>query len=81
MDPSFGPLKYQIRFIESGMTSGAEDGWVDVGFVKQMILTNVTATINEMHSVEVRAYIVPELNSTSIIHDFIISPTPPVATG
>ena len=80
-DPSSGPLKYQIRFIESGMTFGTEDGWVDVGFVKQVTLTNVTATINEMHSVEVRAYIVPELTSSSISHDFIISPTPPVTTG
>ena len=63
------------------MTFGAEDGWVDVGFVKQVTLTNVTATINEMHSVEVRAYIVPELTSASISHDFIISPTPPATTG
>ena len=80
-DPSSGPLKYQIRFIESGMTFGAEDGWVDVGFVKQVTLTNVTATINEMHSLEVRAYIVPELTSASISHDYIISPTPPATTG
>ena len=78
VEPSSGPLRYQMRFTESGMTEGS---WIDVGLVKQVTLTNVTAAINETHSLEVRAYVVPELTSTGVSHEFIISPTPPVPTG
>lgn len=80
-DSSFGLLKYQMRLIEMGVTLGMEDDWIEVGLVKQVTLTNVTAAINQKHSVEVRAYIVPELTSSSVSQGFVISPSHPESTG
>ena len=71
-------LNYEYRITES---SGATAGWISVGATLQLLLSNLSITHNQTHTIEVRATNSVGLTSQPIIENFTISSAVPVDTG
>lgn len=76
-DVSGAPLYYQVRIKENGTVLGEEEGWNNVGKLRQATLENVTVSKNILHMVEVRSYAVFGLMSEAVSEIFSIVPLAP----
>ena len=70
-----------MRLVAAGTSLGSEEGWTDVGELKQLAIRNVTASEGVEHMVEVRAYLMEGLVSSPAAKRFVISSSPPIDNG
>ncbi len=77
-DAAQAPLVYEVRVNESASLGGE---WMNVGFAKMLILSELELPGDIRHTVEVRAVNYAGVSSTAVPRDFIILSSPPQDNG